>query len=368
MGRLDVAASRRLVARGVPTSEAVARSVDPVTGPGQRLERWETLEASRNGFTPQLWALVKQPGVTDVVISGVKAWADFGRGLERVDLGLKTDADTRRLAVAMAAAAHRRLDDAQPIVDAVLPGPVRLNAVLPPLAHDGVSIALRVLRPRPFSLEELVGGGAVPGSVGVRLADKVRGGRSLLIAGATGAGKTTLLATLLSEVPPDQRIVVIEEVTEIAASHPHLVSLQARPANVEGRGGVGLEELVRAAVRMRPDRLVLGECRGPEVRDVLTALNTGHQGGMTTIHANSIEDVPARLQALGMLAGMDRETVSLMAASAFDQVVYMRRLPGGRRVVDSVGDLRLEGDQLRGVTTKRFWGPGLEDAAKRRGR
>lgn len=328
---------------------AVAESSAPVQGAKAKIEQWQTMQAAQNGMSLALWQLVREPGVTDVVISGVKAWVDRGSGLQSVSLGLRHEDEVRRLAVGMAAAASRRLDDAQPIVDAVLPGPVRLHAVLPPLANSGTSISLRVLRPRPFSLSDLVSSGTMSAGLAGQMEQAVASRKSVLVAGATGAGKTTLMATLLGLVPPEQRIVAIEEVTELAVNHPHVVSLQARPANIEGEGAVGLDDLVRAAMRMRPDRLVLGECRGTEVREVLTALNTGHAGGMATVHANSVADVPARLVALSMLAGMDPKTTALLAASAFDLVVFMTRDATGQRRVEELAQLRLERGELTTV-------------------
>ncbi len=183
-----------------------------------------------------------------------------------------------------------------------------------------------------------------------RLEKEVQSGRSLLISGGTGVGKTTLLAALLGLVPKDQRIVCIEEVSELAVDHPHVVRLQTRQKNVEGKGEIKLEELVRAAVRMRPDRLVLGECRGSEVREVLTAMHTGHRGGGATIHANSIRDVPARLIALGSLGGLDPKTTSLLAQHAFDRLIHVER-QGSHRYVQALGKLDVVDGVLVGVET-----------------
>ncbi len=343
--------TRRLVAEGAQVADALAQEASATDGVQARINQWQVMQAARAGMSVDLWKVLQNPEVTDVVISGTKAWVDRGRGLVPLQLDLANTEQTRTLAVKMAAAASQRLDDAQPIVDAVLPGPLRLHAVVPPLARNGTSISLRVLRSRPFSLSDLVASGTLPEHVGQYLKNAVEDGKSILIAGATGAGKTTLLATLLGLVSANQRIVAIEEVSELEVDHAHMVSLQARAANIEGEGAVGLEDLVRAAMRMRPDRLVLGECRGPEVREVLTALNTGHRGGMATIHANSVADVPARILALSMLAGMDASTTALMAASAFDLVVFLERDAGGRRFVHSVGQLRLNEGRLEGRTT-----------------
>jgi len=162
----------------------------------------------------------------------------------------------------------------------------------------------------------------------------IRARAAFLVTGGTGAGKSTLLAALLSMVPPDERLVLVEDVGELRPDHPHVVRLEARHANVEGRGAVGLDELVRQALRRRPDRLVVGECRGPEVRDLLAALNTGHSGGCGTLHANAPGEVPARLEALAGLAGMDRAAVHAQAAAGLDAVLHVVRTPAGRRVVE----------------------------------
>ena len=351
----------RLAARGMGDAQAIATASPTQAGLHARLAEKNDLEAARYGMTWPLLELARLPGVTDILINGCDVWVDRGTGLEPVGLELGDDATCRLLAIKMAAAAGQRLDDASPIVDATINGDIRLHAVLPPLAKEGVSVSLRMIRTRAFSLQDLVQAQAFSAATAEQIRGWVVEGCSILISGATGVGKTTLLATLLGLVPRNQRIVCIEEVSELAAEHPHVVRLQARSANIEGEGEMGLEGLVRAAVRMRPDRLVLGECRGAEVREVLTALNTGHQGSFATIHANSIEDVPARLVALGMLGGLSQGSVAVMAQSAFDRVIHMGRSPSGHRYVSEIGRLVRDADGLRGVTDMRFsWdgGPG----------
>jgi pilus assembly protein CpaF len=303
-----------------------------------------------------LQPLLDEPGVSDVLVNGPdQVWVDRGAGLERAPVRVP---DVRALAVRLAAAGGQRLDDAAPVVDASLPDGTRLHAVLPPVGGDGTLISLRVLRRTAFRLEELVAVGSVPPLVADVLCGLVVGRASLLVSGATGTGKTTLLATLLSVVDPGERIVCIEEARELAPTHPHVVHLVTRRPNVEGAGEVDLVALVRHALRMRPDRLVLGECRGAEVREVLTALNTGHQGGCATVHANALADVPARLAALGALAGMSPQAVAAQAVSALDAVVHLRR-EAGRRYVAQVGTV-VDG----GAGDGRWWvEPVLEVAA-----
>lgn len=350
------ARSRRLAAQGERVSRAVAETSPAYLGSGARLSAWEEMTAAQMGMPASVMNLLLEEGVTDVLINDKTVWLDRGSGLERATLDLGDAGAVKGLAVRMAAAAGRRLDDASPVVDAILKGRFRLHAVLPPVSQQGATISLRVVRTEPFSVQDLIEGGSLESNTAEILLNAVGQEKSLLICGGTGVGKTTLLATLLGEVPDDKRIVCIEEVSELTIDHPHVIRLQSRPANVEGQGEVSLDDLVRAAVRMRPDRLVLGECRGSEVREVLTAMNTGHSGSCATIHANSIEDVPARLFALGALGGMDPHAVTALAARAFDLLVFLSRDQKGVRRVTALGELRSVDGVLRGIEMHRFGG------------
>ena len=323
--------------------EALNDAAAPATGQVGMARLGQRVRADVDGAGPILQPLIETEGVTDVLVSDGRTWIDRGRGLEPVPAAAMDEPEVRALAVRMAASAHKRLDDACPVVDATLPDGTRLNAVLPPLSADGTLISLRTKRRRGFTLDELTAAGTIAPGLDEVLAALVTGRASCLVTGATGTGKTTLLAALLSLVPATERIVCIEEASELRPDHPHVVHLQERGANVQGVGAVAMTSLVRTALRMRPDRIVLGECRGPEVRDVLTALNTGHEGGWATLHANSPADVPARLTALGALAGLDEAAVAAQAASALDAVVHLRRqagTTGARRYVASIGVLR----------------------------
>uniref|UniRef100_UPI000839127E CpaF family protein n=1 Tax=Kribbia dieselivorans TaxID=331526 RepID=UPI000839127E len=235
--------------------------------------------------------------------------------------------------------AGRRLDDAQPWVDGLLPGGVRLHAILPPVVAGGAHISLRVPRRVSPSLDELTSWGmataAQTRTLRAIIADRV----AFLVCGGTGSGKTTLLSALLAEIPTAERLLVVEDVRELRIAHEHTVYLQSRPANVEGAGAVTMVDLVRQALRMRPDRLVVGEVRGAEVRDLLMALNTGHEGGCGTVHANGARDVLPRLEALGALAGMGPEVVQAQVRSALQAIVHVRRDDDGARVVESITGL-----------------------------
>ena len=312
--------------------------------------------------------LLADPAVTDVLVNGVQVWVDRGAGLQRAPIALGGPDDVRRLAQRLAAACGRRLDDGQPYADARLADGTRLHAVLPPVATTGPYLSLRTFRQRPFSLGDLVDHGTVPAALAPLLAAVVGARLAYLVTGGTGSGKTTLLGTLLGLVPPTERIVLVEDAAELRPVHPHVVALQARTANVEGAGAVGLTDLVRQALRMRPDRLVVGECRGAEIVDLLGALNTGHDGGAGTLHANAPGDVPARLEALGMLGGLPRAALHAQVLAALQVVLQVRRTEKGR-VLASVGVLRPSGEQ-RLVTVVPAWqagrgaGPGAETLAR----
>jgi pilus assembly protein CpaF len=283
-----------------------------------------------------LSAFLVDPAVTDVLVNGVDVWIDRGAGLVRCDFTFSSDMQVRRLAQRLAAACGRRLDEGSPYVDARLPDGTRLHAVLPPVATAGPYLSLRTFREHAFSLTDLVGVDTLSESGAEMLAAIVAARLSYLVSGGTGSGKTTLLATLLSEVPPHERIVVVEDAAELRPRHPHVVCLQGRTANVEGAGAIGLRDLLRQALRMRPDRLVVGECRGAEVVDLLGALNTGHEGGAGTLHANTAADVPARLEALGLLSGVPRAALHAQVAAALHVVVHMRRMSSGRKLDEIV--------------------------------
>ncbi|WP_419996244.1 TadA family conjugal transfer-associated ATPase [Streptomyces boninensis] len=314
--------------------------------------------------TGPLEPLLAEPEVTDVLVTGPdEVWVDRGRGVERTDIRFPDAAAIRRLAQRLAAVAGRRLDDARPWVDARLPDGTRLHAVLPPVAVRSACLSLRVVRPRAFSLAELAAAGTVPPGGETLLRRLVAARLSFLISGGTGTGKTTLLSALLSLVPADERIVLAEESAELRPAHPHVVGLETRPANQEGIGLVTLQDLVRQALRMRPDRLVVGEVRGPEVLDLLAALNTGHEGGCGTVHANAAADVPARLEALGAVAGLGRAALHSQLAAALSVVLHLVRDRAGRRRIAEVRVLDRTASGLVTTEPAAVWGRGGWEAA-----
>jgi pilus assembly protein CpaF len=323
----------------MPTAADVAAAVRAergVLGDTEVLTLADRLRADLVGAGP-LEPLLRDPDVTDVLVNGPdEVWLDAGSGLVRVPIQFPDETTLRRLAQRLAAVAGRRLDDAAPYADARLPGGVRLHAVLPPIAAGGTCLSLRLPRRRAFTLDELIDAGTIPPAGADLLSGLVAARIAFLVTGGTGSGKTTVLSSMLSLVDPGERLVLVEDSAELRPDHPHVVRLESRPPNVEGAGGVTLHDLLRQALRMRPDRLVVGEVRGHEVVVLLSAMNTGHEGGSGTLHANAAADVPARLEALACAAGLSREAVHSQLAAALDVVIHLARGPGGgpRRVTE----------------------------------
>lgn len=285
--------------------------------------------------------------VTDLFVNGAAGlFVDRGHGTERVPSWSASEREVRDLAVALVGLGGRHIDDQAPCVDVRLDSGIRVHAVLAPVSTSGTALSIRIPRVRAADLAALAGLGAFDPSQHEWLLELVAARANILITGGTGTGKTTLLSALLTEVPADERIITIEDVAELRPRHPHHVALEARQANLEGAGGITLSRLVRESLRMRPDRLVVGECRGEEVRELLTALNTGHDGGAGTLHASGLGDVPARLEALGALAGMDATALARQVVSAFSVVLHLERAAGGRRRIAKAGAFTLAGDRL----------------------
>ncbi|WP_261165986.1 TadA family conjugal transfer-associated ATPase [Microbacterium sp. Marseille-Q6965] len=315
--------------------------------------------ARRLPAVPGIGALapyLEDPRVTDLFVNGAEGlFVDRGAGAERDSAWRASEREVRDLATALIAAGGRHVDDGTPCVDVRLPGGIRVHAVLPPVARRGTALSIRIPALGDATLSALSAGGAFPDAVRAWLVRLVHARENLLVTGATGTGKTTLLGALLSHAPAHERIVTIEDVAELRIDHPHHVSLEARQANLEGAGGIGLARLVRESLRMRPDRIVVGECRGEEVRELLTALNTGHDGGAGTLHASGLVEVPARLEALGALAGMDDHAVARQVSSAIAWVLHLERGPDGVRRLASAGRFRVRDDGRLAIEEVRPW-------------
>lgn len=313
------------------------------------LDVMRTLRDDTTGTGP-LEALLADDTVTDICVNGPNCvYVDSGAGLERSAVRFESEAAVRRLASRLAASCGRRLDDAQPFCDGHITRDdgtlLRFHAVLAPTAQAGTCISLRVLHTASATLDDLVARGALGGEVAEVLRGVVAKRKAFVVVGGTGSGKTTLLSALLAEVDPAERIVAIEDTLELTPDHPHVVNLTTRGANSEGAGEITIADLVRQSLRMRPDRVVVGEIRGAEVVDLLAALNTGHDGGAGTLHANSIAEVPARFEALAALGGLDRAGLHAQLAAAIDVVIVVKRHPDGTRRLHQIGVL--EGQPVR---------------------
>src|SRR3954454_5592852 len=286
--------------------------------------------------------LLADPSVDEVMVNGpYEVWVERRGRVERASAEFGSEAELLHAIERVLAPLGRRVDEASPMCDARLPDGSRVNVVVPPLAVDGACMTIRRFRPHGFSLEDLVANGTMPLAVADFVAGCVRAKASVLVSGGTGSGKTTTLNALSGAIPDGERIVTVEDAAELALRQEHVVRLEARPPNVEGRGEVTIRALVRNALRMRPDRIVVGEVRGGEALDMLSALTTGHEGSLTTVHATSASEALRRIETLALMAGvgLPHEAVREQVASAIDLVVHQARTPSGERRVESVAEV-----------------------------
>lgn len=309
-------------------AQAVANHV-PVASVDQAKATMNQLVDDLVGLGP-LAVFADNPDTTDIIVDGHgQVWTDTGQGLTQSDTVLAA-ATTKALAVRLLGQGGKRLDEGMPFGDVQI-GQSRVHAVLPPIATAGPQLSIRL----PARSQPTLGALATQwpdAEKWLGVIDHLMQHRmNMLISGATGSGKTTLLSALLATADPTERILTIEDTPELSICHPHVVGLATREANTEGHGSIGLPVLIRQALRMRPDRLIVGECRGAEVADFLTAMNTGHRGAIGTLHANSAADVPARLHAMAALAGLDPATATLQIRSAVDVVMHLARDEHGNR-------------------------------------
>lgn len=275
-----------------------------------------------------------------------RLWLDDGAALRLEPHWVSDASAVRELAVALIAAGGRHIDELHPCADVRLGDGIRVHAILAPASVAGAAISIRLPRVERLPFEQLVAAGLCSLQRAAQLREAVAERQNILITGGTGSGKTTVLAALLDLVPHGERIITIEDVAELRLMHPHRIALEARQANTEGAGELSLDRLLRESLRMRPDRIVLGECRGKELLTLLTALNTGHNGGAGTLHASSLADVPARLEALGALGGFTPAALARQAASALHLILHVERSRTGQHRVAALGRLRIRGDTL----------------------
>lgn len=367
----DELADRELVP---PTPADIAAVLSDVPSHDHRtragVEEVRTLTREFSGLG-DLAVPLCDPDVTDVLLNGPgPVWIDRGHGVEPTGLTVADAASCRSIAVRLAAACGSRLDDSHPFADGIItdlpPGVagngirgVRVHALLDPPAGNGACVSLRVLSQVHRDLAALRGGGMFGAEVHRRLLGLIDGRRSFLVSGGTGAGKTTLLSAMLAQVPADQRLLLVEDTPELFPDHGHVVGLRTREAGPDGAGGIDMRMLVRQSLRMRPDRIIVGEIRGEEIAELLLAFNTGHGGSAGTVHANSLQAVPGRLTALGALAGMPAETVARQVVDGVDTVIHVDRISGsggaaGQRRITQIGRL-CGGDGRVAVETEWEW-------------
>jgi pilus assembly protein CpaF len=348
---LAEALRRRLIARardGVAQNGALASEVRalvdaeaPALPDAERSELAARVVRLATGLGP-LEPLLADKAVDEVMVNGPgDVWVERGGRLERTAIRFGGEGELMHSIERILAPLGRRVDEASPVCDARLADGSRVNVVIPPLALSGPCLTIRKFRRHGFSLEDLVANGTLAAPLASMLADCVRARASILVSGGTGSGKTTTLGALSAAIPDGERIVTIEDAAELRLRQHHVVRLESRPPNVEGRGEVTIRALVRNALRMRPDRIVVGEVRGAEALDMLMALNTGHEGSLTTVHANSPEDALRRVETLALMAGLGlpHEAVREQVASALQLVVHQARTPSGARRVESVAEV-----------------------------
>jgi pilus assembly protein CpaF len=301
------------------------------------------------GFGP-LEVLLKDPTISDILINGPnKIYVERRGKMEKSDVRFRDNDHLLQIIDRIVSKVGRRVDETSPMVDARLPDGSRVNAIISPLALDGASVSIRRFGANPLKLEDLLNYKAFTPEMAMLMEACIKARLNILISGGTGCGKTTLLNTLSSFIPSEERIVTIEDAAELQLQQDHVVRLETRPANIEGKGAVNTRDLVRNALRMRPERIIIGECRGGESLDMLQAMNTGHAGSMTTLHANTPRDAQARLETMIMMAGMELPIKAMrqQIASAVDVIIQANRLQGGPRKVTSITEvMNMEQDMI----------------------
>jgi pilus assembly protein CpaF len=301
------------------------------------------------GFGP-LEALLKDPTISDILVNGPhKIYVERRGKLEKTDVKFRDNEHLLQIIDRIVSKVGRRVDETSPMVDARLPDGSRVNAIIPPLALDGPTMSIRRFGANPLKLEDLLNYKAFTPEMAMLMEACIKARLNIVISGGTGCGKTTLLNTLSSFIPHDERVITIEDAAELQMQQDHVVRLETRPPNIEGKGAINCRDLVKNALRMRPERIIIGECRGAEALDMLQAMNTGHAGSMTTLHANTPRDAQSRLETMVMMAGMELPIKAMrqQISSAVDLIVQANRLQGGPRKVTAIAEVMgMEGDVI----------------------
>ena len=358
-----------LKARVLSVLDDMLRDVTTLTPTEQELLRGSVMYEVF-GFGP-IQPFLDEDDVSEIMVNGPdRVFVERKGKIELSDVTFVDDEHVRRIIEKIVAPIGRRIDESSPMVDARLPDGSRVNAIIPPVSIDGPSITIRKFRKEPFSSTDLVGFGTLSEEAALFLRSAAEARYNVLVSGGTGSGKTTTLNVLSSFIPSDERVVTIEDAAELSLQQPHVVRLESRPANIEGKGAVTIRLLVRNALRMRPDRIIVGECRGEEAFDMLQAMNTGHDGSLTTLHANSPRDVLSRLESMVLMAGMDLPTRAIreQISSAVDLIVHQERLRDGtRRVVNITEITGMEGDIIQTQDLFTFHHAGFDESGRIRG-
>ncbi len=343
--------------------EHLCDTENPLLNRSERERLIEEVLDETFGFGP-LEILMKQEGVADIMINGPKkVFIEKGGRIQRSNVTFRDNDHLLQILDRIVSRVGRRIDETSPMCDARLPDGSRLNAIIPPLALDGPALTIRKFGSRPLSLEDLLRFGAFTPEMVMLLEGAMKARLNIIISGGTGSGKTTLLNTLSSFIQSDQRVITIEDAAELQLQQEHVLRLETRPANIEGKGQVTATDLVKNALRMRPDRIIIGECRGPETLDMLQAMNTGHEGSMTTVHANNPRDAVARIETMVTMGGIDLplKAIRHQFASAVDLIIQASRLQGGPRKITYITEvLSMEQDTIVMQDIFRFCQDGID--------
>ncbi|GIX04561.1 MAG: secretion system protein TadA [Planctomycetaceae bacterium] len=347
--------------------EHLCDTENPLLNRAERERLIEEVLDETFGFGP-LEVLLKEPGVADIMINGPKnVFVEKNGRIVRSEVTFRDNQHLLQILDRIVSRVGRRIDETSPMVDARLPDGSRLNAIIPPLALDGPSLTIRRFGSKPLGLEDLLRFGAFTPEMALLMEGAIKARLNIIISGGTGSGKTTLLNTLSSFIQNDHRIITIEDAAELQLQQEHVLRLETRPANIEGKGRVTATDLVKNALRMRPDRVIIGECRGAEALDMLQAMNTGHEGSMTTIHANSPRDAVSRIETMISMGGFDIPMKALRQqfASAVDMIIQVQRLQGGPRKITYITEvLGMEQETIVMQDIFRFIQDGVDEHGK----
>ncbi len=347
--------------------EHLCDTENPLLNRSERERLIEEVLDETFGFGP-LEILMKEEGVADIMINGPKnVYVEKNGRIQKSPVTFRDNDHLLQILDRIVSRVGRRIDETSPMCDARLPDGSRLNAIIPPLALDGPSLTIRKFGSKPLALEDLLNFGAFTPEMVMLMEGAIKARLNIIISGGTGSGKTTLLNTLSSFIQPDHRVITIEDAAELQLQQDHVLRLETRPSNIEGKGAITATDLVKNALRMRPDRIIIGECRGPETLDMLQAMNTGHEGSMTTVHSNNPRDAVSRIETMVTMGGTELplKAIRHQLASAVDLIIQASRLQGGPRKVTYITEvLNMEQDTIIMQDIFKFHNDGVDEDGK----